>query len=166
MNQAMPDLTIEPRYAKIQTLKTQIWRFRGFYLMMIPPIIYFLIFKYGPIWNAQIAFKDFKPLLGVWGSPWIGLKHFETFVNSFYFGQLIGNTVFFSVGKLVLGIPMAVICALALHETIFARFRTIVQTIIYMPHFLSWVVMFGVLLMLLSPNAGLINDVIKKFGGN
>ncbi len=165
MNQTLQDVTLKPRNAKLQKIGTQIWRFRGFYLMILPTIIYFLIFKYGPIWNAQIAFKDFKPLLGVWGSPWIGFKNFETFINSFYFEQLIGNTVFFSVAKLVLGIPMAVICALALHETIFTRFRTIVQTIIYMPHFLSWVVMFGVLLMLLSPDAGLINVVIKRLGG-
>jgi putative aldouronate transport system permease protein len=165
MNQAIHDSTIQPRNTRLQKVGTQIWRFRSFYLLMLPTLIYFLIFKYVPIWNAQIAFKDFKPLLGVWGSPWAGFKHFETFINSFYFGQLIGNTVFFSVAKLVLGIPIAVICALALHETIFTRFRTIVQTIIYMPHFLSWVVMFGVLLMLLSPNAGLINDVIEKFGG-
>lgn len=165
MDQSLQAISVEPRNTKLRKFVMKIWRFRGFYLMMLPTLIYFLIFKYGPIWNAQIAFKDFKPLLGVWGSPWAGFKHFLTFIDSFYFEQLIGNTVFFSVAKLVLGIPMAVICAIALHETIFAKFRTIVQTIIYMPHFLSWVVMFGVLLMLLSPNAGLINDVIKKLGG-
>lgn len=128
-------------------------------------LIYFVTFKYGPIWNAQLAFKDFKPLLGVFNSPWVGFKHFETFVNSFYFDQLIFNTVIFSFAKLVLGIPLAVICAIALHETVFKLFRTFVQTIIYLPHFLSWVIMFGVLLTLLSPGSGLINQVIKDFGG-
>jgi putative aldouronate transport system permease protein len=141
------------------------WRQRWFYLMMAPSFLYFLIFKYGPIWNAQLAFKDFKPLLGVVKSPWAGFTHFETFINSFYFDQLITNTVIFSTAKLVLGIPIAVICAIALHETVFKRFRTLVQTMIYLPHFLSWVIMFGVLLMVLSPNAGLINVIIKKFGG-
>ena len=165
MNQALQAAPIKLRNKKLHRLGMQIWKLRGFYLMMLPTIIYFLVFKYGPIWNAQIAFKDFKPLLGVWGSPWIGFEHFLTFIDSYYFEQLIGNTIFFSVAKLVLGIPMAVICAIALHETIFTKFRTVVQTIIYMPHFLSWVVMFGVLLMLLSPNAGLINDIIKKLGG-
>ena len=149
----------------LNKIAIDIWRHRWFYLMMAPPLLYFLIFRYGPIWNAQLAFKDFKPLLGVMGSPWAGFKHFETFVNSFYFTQLIGNTVFFSAAKLVLGIPMAVICAIALHESVFTRFRTLVQTAIYLPHFLSWVVMFGVLLMMLSPDVGLINVVIKKFGG-
>ncbi|MCB0004689.1 MAG: sugar ABC transporter permease, partial [Anaerolineae bacterium] len=132
---------------------------------MAPTLIYFVIFKYGPLWNAQIAFKDFKPLLGVWGSPWVGLEHFKTFVNSFYFDQLIANTIFFSTAKLVLGLPIAVIMALALHETLLKRFRTVVQTIVYLPHFLSWVIMFGVLLMLLSPNNGLINNIIEALGG-
>ncbi|NJN55755.1 MAG: sugar ABC transporter permease, partial [Anaerolineae bacterium] len=122
-------------------------------------------FKYGPLWNAQIAFRDFKPLLGVTGSPWVGLEHFETFINSFYFDQLIFNTVIFSLAKLILGMPIAIILALALHETWFHRYRTVVQTVVYLPHFLSWVIMFGVLLMLLSPDSGLINQVIEKFGG-
>jgi putative aldouronate transport system permease protein len=124
-----------------------------------------VIFKYGPLWNAQIAFKDFKPLLGVLDSPWAGFKHFETFINSFYFNELIRNTLIFSLAKLILGLPIAVICALALYETWFYRYRTFVQTMIYLPHFLSWVIMFGVLLVLLSPGNGLFNEIIKAFGG-
>ncbi len=142
-----------------------VWRNRSLYLLMAPTLIYFVVFKYGPLWNAQIAFKDFKPLLGVWGSPWVGLEHFETFINSFYFSQLMVNTIFFSVAKLVLGLPIAVILALMLHEMMLKRFRTVVQTFVYLPHFLSWVIMFGVLLMLLSPNNGLINNIIKAAGG-
>ena len=129
------------------------WRNRFLYLLMAPTLIYFVIFKYGPLWNAQIAFKDFKPLLGVWGSPWVGFQHFETFVNSFYFSQLIANTIFFSTAKLILGLPLAVLLALMLHEVLLKRFRTVVQTIVYLPHFLSWVIMFGVLLLLLSASA-------------
>jgi putative aldouronate transport system permease protein len=142
-----------------------IWRQRWLYFLMLPTLVYFLIFKYGPLWNAQIAFKDFKPLLGVMRSPWVGFKHFETFINSFYFADLIKNTIIFSLAKLLLGLPLAVICAIALHETWLARFRTFVQTAIYLPHFLSWVIMFGVLLVILSPGNGLLNEVIKKFGG-
>ena len=138
---------------------------RALYLLMLPTIIYFFVFKYVPLWNAQIAFKDFKPLLGVWGSPWVGLEHFQTFIDSFYFNQLMTNTIFFSIAKLVLGLPVAVMLALALHEILLKRYRTFVQTVVYLPHFLSWVIMFGVLLMLLSPNNGLINTIIKAFGG-
>lgn len=161
-----PPLGVRQTYSKrVRRFLLTIWKNRWIYLIMLPTLIYFLIFKYGPIWNAQIAFKDFKPLLGVWGSPWAGLEHFRTFVNSFYFDQLILNTIIFSVAKLVLGLPLAVICAIALHETVLRTFRTIVQTMIYLPHFLSWVIMFGVLLTLLSPSSGLINQVIKELGG-
>jgi len=149
----------------IKKLLRTMWRQRWLYFLMAPTLIYFAIFKYGPLWNAQIAFKDFKPLLGVMGSPWVGFQHFETFVNSFYFTELLTNTIIFSVAKLVLGLPLAVICAIALHETWFLRFRTFVQTIIYLPHFLSWVIMFGVMLVILSPGNGLLNEIIKRFGG-
>lgn len=157
----------KPTLAKrAHRVRKAVWRHRWLYLLMMPTLIYFVIFKYIPLWNAQIAFKDFKPLLGVWGSPWVGFKHFDTFINSFYFGELLTNTIFFSIAKLVLGLPVAIILALALHEFLLKRFRTVVQTVVYLPHFLSWVIMFGVLLMLLSPNNGLINTVIKAFGGD
>ena len=160
--------TVAPPTEKLNFKKWlhSIWRQRWLYFLMAPTLIYFAVFKYGPLWNAQIAFKDFKPLLGVVGSPWVGFKHFETFINSFYFAELIRNTIIFSLAKLLLGLPIAVICAIALHETWLVRFRTFVQTAIYLPHFLSWVIMFGVLLVILSPGNGLLNDVIKKFGGD
>jgi putative aldouronate transport system permease protein len=151
--------------SRVKRLALSIWKNRLIYLLMLPTLIYFIIFKYGPIWNAQLAFKDFKPLLGVLHSPWAGFEHFKTFIDSFYFDRLILNTIIISFAKIVLGIPLAVICAIALHETILKRFRTVVQTAIYLPHFLSWVIMFGVLLTLLSPGSGLLNDVIKDLGG-
>lgn len=154
-----------PLSARVRGFGRALWRSRWLYLLMTPSLVYFLVFKYIPLWNAQIAFKDFKPLLGVSGSPWVGLEHFRTFIESFYFDQLIVNTVVFSGAKLLLGMPIAIILALALHETWFKRFRTIVQTVVYLPHFLSWVIMFGILLMLLSPGNGLINSIIEAFGG-
>jgi putative aldouronate transport system permease protein len=166
-------MTIKPLSSKIpltnkfdvkRSLRTM-WRQRWLYLLMLPTLIYFAIFKYGPLWNAQIAFKDFKPLLGVMGSPWVGLKHFETFINSFYFTELMTNTIVFSLAKLLLGLPIAILCAIALHETWLRRFRTFVQTMIYLPHFLSWIIMFGILLVILSPGNGLLNAIIQQFGG-
>jgi putative aldouronate transport system permease protein len=166
-------MTIKPLSSKIpmtnkfdvkRSLRT-IWRQRWLYMLMLPTLIYFAIFKYGPLWNAQIAFKDFKPLLGVMGSPWVGLKHFETFINSFYFTELMTNTIVFSLAKLLLGLPIAILCAIALHETWLRRFRTFVQTMIYLPHFLSWIIMFGILLVILSPGNGLLNAIIQQFGG-
>jgi putative aldouronate transport system permease protein len=140
------------------------WRHRWLYVLLIPPMVYYIIFRYIPLFNAQIAFRDFRPLLGVVRSPWVGFKHFQTFIKSFYFDQLIANTLIFSGMKLILGMPTAIILALALHETRFLLFRSLVQTVTYLPHFLSWVVMFGILLTILSPANGLVNDALKAAG--
>lgn len=142
-----------------------LYKYRWLYFMMLPGLIYFLVFRYLPLVNAQIAFKDFKPLLGVWDSPFSGLKNFITFFNSYYFTQLITNTVVISLLKLVLGMPMAIILALGIYETSFKYLARFVQTISYLPHFLSWVIMYGILLVMLSPDNGLVNEVIKAGGG-
>ena len=92
--------------SKIKTLWRSMWRRRWLYFLIAPTLIYFMVFKYGPLWNAQIAFKDFKPLLGVLGSPWVGLQHFESFINSYYFSELMVNTVFFSLAKLFWVCPL------------------------------------------------------------
>lgn len=150
---------------RLQRLGRAMWKHRWYYLLLIAPLTYYIIFRYIPIWNAQIAFKDFYALKGVEGSPWVGLQHFETFFRSFYFSELILNTVIFSAAKLVLGLPLAIVLAIAIHESQLLKFRSLVQTVTYLPHFLSWVIMLGLLLGLLSPSSGLINEVIKSFGG-
>ncbi len=150
---------------RLQRLWREMWKHRWLYLIITPTLIYYAVFRYIPIWNAQIAFKDFRALLGVEGSPWVGFQHFETFFHSFYFEQLIFNTVFFSTSKLILGMPVAIILAIAIHESRFLFFRSLVQTITYLPHFLSWVIMLGLLLGLLSPSNGMINEAIKGAGG-
>jgi len=151
--------------ASLQHLARVLWKHRWFYLLLILPLTYYAIFRYIPIYNAQIAFKDFRALAGVEGSPWVGFEHFETFFRSFYFKELIFNTVIFSTAKLILGLPVAVILALAIHESQLLRFRSLVQTATYLPHFLSWVIMFGIMLALFSPSSGMVNEVIKSFGG-
>jgi putative aldouronate transport system permease protein len=150
---------------RVRGLRRAIWKHRAIYLLMALPLLYFIVFKYWPLWNTQIAFKDFKPTLGVEASPLIGFKHFATFFKSYYFGQLLGNTLIFSVAKLILGMPLAVILALAIYESSFRFLRKITQTMAYLPHFLSWVIIYGVLLALLSPGSGMINEMIKAGGG-
>ncbi|MBI5304389.1 MAG: sugar ABC transporter permease [Chloroflexi bacterium] len=150
---------------RFKRLARAMWKHRWLYLLLIPPLAYYVIFRYIPIYNAQIAFKDFRPLLGVEASPWIGFQHFETFFNSFYFSQLLVNTVFFSTAKLILGLPIAIVLAIAIHESRFMFFRSLVQTITYLPHFISWVIMFGLMLSLFSPGNGMINEAIKAAGG-
>jgi putative aldouronate transport system permease protein len=140
---------------------------------MLLPIAYFIIFRYLPIWNGQIAFRDFKPLLGipeydvergVFNSAWIGLTHFRTFINSFYFVELIRNTLFYSFGKLLVSVPAAILFAVMLFECSKPRLARVVQTLAYLPHFLSWVIMYGILFTLLSPGDGVLNDFIKFLG--
>ncbi len=146
-------------------LKRRVWKHRWFYFLLIPPIVYYIVFRYIPIYNAQIAFKDYKPLLGVEGSPWAGFIHFRTFMSSIYFNELIMNTIIFSGAKLILGMPLAIVLAIAISESRFMLFRSIVQTATYLPHFLSWVIMYGILLMVLSPGSGMVNEIIKSLGG-
>jgi len=145
-------------------LLTRLWQYRGLYLMLVPGLLWFVVFRYWPLWNAQIAFKDFKPMLGVEGSPWVGFKHFLDFFHSYYFSQLMTNTLVISTAKLLLGLPPAIILALAIHEATRKHLARLTQTVSYLPHFLSWVIVFGVLLAMLSPSTGLVNDALKALG--
>jgi len=146
-------------------LMREIKRHRSVYVLLAIPFVYYIIFKYIPIFNGQIAFKDYMALDGVLGSQWIGLEHFRTFIHSYYFTELLRNTLMYSFGKLVFSLPLAIILAIAIYESNRPRLRKIVQTLAYLPHFLSWVIMYGILLALLAPGDGILNDIIKMFGG-
>ena len=150
---------------KKEKLLKDIRRHLSVYALLVIPLAYYVIFKYLPIWNGQIAFKDFMPLDGVLGSKWIGFTHFQTFFKSFYFVELLRNTLFYSFGKLLVSVPVAILLAITLYECIHAKLGKIVQTLAYLPHFLSWVIMYGILLVLLAPGDGIVNDIIKFFGG-
>jgi putative aldouronate transport system permease protein len=144
---------------RFRLLARRVKRYRVVYLLLLPGLIYFAIFRYWPLYLAQIAFKDFQPLLGVEASPWNGLANFMLFFKSYYFTQLLTNTLIISVGKLIFGIPPAIILAIALYEARhFPRIARLTQTTAYLPHFLSWVVVLGVLIGLFSPGEGLIID--------
>lgn len=149
--------------------KRNLWRdikrHRSIYLLLLIPMAYFIIFKYIPIWKGQIAFKNFMPRKGVLGSEWVGLANFQEFFHSFYFWELLRNTIMYSVGKLLISVPLSIILAVSLYECRVKVLRKTVQTLTYLPHFLSWVIMYGILLVLLAPGDGLLNDAIKAFGG-
>lgn len=153
------------RHNKQRSLWTRLWQYRLIYLILLPGLLYFVLFRYVPLWYAQVAFRDFRPRLGLLGSPFVGLRHFETFFRSPYFTQILGNTLVISGAKLLFGIPPAIILAIGLSEVRARWLGRLVQTVTYLPHFLSWVVMFGLLLSLLSPGEGLINQVISRLGG-
>ena len=149
--------------------KMNVWReivrHKSVYAIIFIPVIFYAVFKYLPIWNGQIAFKEFSPLNGVMGSKWVGFEHFVEFFSSFYFWELIRNTLFYSFAKLFVSVPLAIILAIVLYESRRNTLRKLVQNLSYLPHFLSWVIMYGILLALLSPGDGVLNDIIKFFGG-
>ncbi|MGE7924871.1 ABC transporter permease [Viridibacillus arvi] len=135
------------------------------YLLLTPVILYFVVFHYFPLYGLQIAFKDFIATKGITGSPWVGFKHFERFFDSYYFWRLIKNTIGIGVFTLLVSFPVPIILALMLNEVKSLRYKKFVQTVIYAPHFLSTVVVVGMLLLFLKSD-GLVNQVIMLFGGN
>ena len=136
-----------------------------FYLIVIPPLLYFVIFKYIPMYGAQIAFREFRPGQGIWGSPWVGLGQFTRFVSSSGFPVIMANTIVLSMYKLVAGFPIPIILALALHYCTSRRFKKTVQMMTYAPRFISVVVAAGIVVQLLSPRVGIVNQLIGLFGG-
>ena len=135
------------------------------YLLIAPVLLYFLIFHYWPMYGLQIAFKDFIGTKGIRDSPWVGLKHFERFFDSYFFWRLIGNTLGISLYELIAGFPLPIMIALMINEVRQQRMRKFVQIVTYAPHFLSTVVVVGVVIMFLSPTTGIVNTVIRAFGG-
>jgi putative aldouronate transport system permease protein len=133
-------------------LLRRIWSARELYLLLLPTIIYFLVFHYYPYLGLSLAFKDFSPAAGIWGSPWVGLENFRYLFSQQDFYQVLLNTIVLSISKLVIGFPFPIIFALLLNEVRIAFFKRTVQTVSYFPHFLSWVVYGGIMLMLLAPN--------------
>ena len=140
------------------------------YFLMLPGLLYFLIFHYIPMYGIVIAFQDFYPFQGIRGMildpNWVGFKHFSSFFDSFYFWRIIRNTLLIYFYKLLLTFPAAIMLALLLNEVPNKKFKKVTQTISYLPHFLSWVIVAGVVSVILSPSAGIVNEVIKSLGRN
>ncbi|MEH7332568.1 ABC transporter permease subunit [Neobacillus drentensis] len=134
------------------------------YLFLLPAIIYFIVFQYVPMYGVLIAFKDFTPSLGILGSPWVGFENFIRFFNSYQFWDLIKNSLGLSIFQLIIGFPMPIIIALLLNQMIHEKYKRFVQTVIYAPHFISIVVLAGMVFVFFS-DKGLINSVVTLFGG-
>lgn len=133
------------------------------YLMLLPVVAYFVIFKYVPLFGIQIAFKNFSPFKGIFGSPWVGLDNFKSFFESYYFVRLLRNTLLISVFDIIAGFPAPIIFALLLNEIRNKRFKSSIQTITYLPHFISTVVVGGMILDFFSRN-GVVNNVLNMLG--
>jgi putative aldouronate transport system permease protein len=134
------------------------------YVLLLLPIIYLAIFHYWPMYGVQIAFRNYNPVKGFSGSPWVGWDHFERFFNTYDFIRTLRNTVVLSLYSLVAGLPFPILLALGLHYTPRKWFKQSVQTVAYAPYFISVVVMSGMILQFLAPNTGFINHFRNVFG--
>ncbi|WP_105618441.1 ABC transporter permease [Vallitalea okinawensis] len=148
-----------------RSLLAYIWFHRYLYLLLVPGIIYYIIFHYIPMYGATIAFKDFNIMKGIIGSPWAGFKHFEYLFSLNKFFQVFKNTIIISLMRLVCGFPAPIIVALLLNELSKMKFKKVIQTVVYLPHFISWVIFGGMLVTILSAETGIVNMIIVALGG-
>lgn len=153
------------RRSPLKRISRDLRNFGGAYLLGLPVVIYYILFHYKPMLGAVIAFKNYKPRTGIWGSKWVGLKHFENFFNSFYFERLIRNTLTISFSGLLFTFPCAIIFALLVNEVRHKAFKRTVQTVSYMPHFISLVVVCSMITLFVDKD-GFIVHFLNLFGAN
>ena len=149
---------------RLQQCWKRIWRYRSLYLMLIPGIISVFIFHYIPVYGIQIAFKDFKAVFGISGSKWVGFKHFENFFHAYYFKRLLANTLLLNVYNLLWSFPVPIILAILLNQIKGPKIKRFIQTSIYVPYFISTVVLAGMLYIFLSPTSGIFNILRQALG--
>ena len=157
-------LQLSRRENRLVLYKKRAWRSRYLLLMMMFPFVYLIIFAYIPMYGAQIAFREYNPSSGIWGSEWVGFAHFKSFFGSVFFGRLLRNTLVISITQLVFTFPLPIIIALMLNEVMNRHVKRTIQTVIYLPHFISVVVVAGLVFAVLSPSSGIINRIIVFFG--
>ena len=136
------------------------------FFFLIPALIYILVFHYYPMLGVQIAFRDYTPVGGIWGSDWVGLKHFRRFFKSYQFDRVLKNTLSISVYSLLLNFPLAIFMSLCMNTVRNVHYKKLVQTVTYMPHFISTVVLVGMLTQLLNPIMGLYGNVYRLITGS
>jgi putative aldouronate transport system permease protein len=145
------------------------WRYflayRELYFLLIPCVVFFLLFRYVPMYGITLAFKDFSFAKGIFGSPWAGLDNFVYMFGLRDFYRVVGNSLILSLLRLAFYFPVPILLALMLNEIPFLRYKKATQSILYLPYFISWVVIGGILINLLSPSWGIVNSAIKALGG-
>lgn len=158
-NSAMP--------IKNSRLWKAVWGHRSYYLIILPVLIFFFVFSYVPMYGVLIAFKDFSPRKGILGSPWLEplFKNFQMAFGSDLFRRSLWNTLVISFLKLVVAFPVPIIFAVMVDELPGTRFKKVLQTVSYLPYFMSWVVLGGILRNILSPSSGALNAIVEFFGG-
>ncbi|MBS4208858.1 ABC transporter permease subunit [Bacillus sp. FJAT-50079] len=163
MNQSIPvNEIVLP--SKASRLARAIWKHKALYIIALPGIFYFFIFKYIPLLGTVIAFQNYNIFQGVTGSPWVGFAQFEKMFMYPEFARILKNTLIINFYDLLFGFTAPIILALMLNEVRKVLAKRIIQTVIYMPHFLSWVIISGIFIGILSPSTGIVNTLIKAFG--
>ena len=146
------------------SLWRRIWRNWGLYLLMLPAIIIFVCFTYMPMYGVIIAFKDFRPAQGIWGSQWVGFKYFERYFNSYMFSSTIINTLVISLYTIAVTFPLPILLALMCNQMYAKKFKKFFQVSTYLPHFISTVVMCGMIILFLSPSSGILPKLASMAG--
>ncbi|MEK8127265.1 ABC transporter permease subunit [Paenibacillus filicis] len=139
----------------------QLW---PFYLLAAPGVIYFIVFHYVPMWGLLLAFKEYSPFIGIWESPWVGFEHFKEFFSTSDFFILLKNTLLISLFNLIIYFPFTILLSIMLNELRLKLYKRISQTIVYLPHFLSWVVIYGITISFFGPS-GVINYYLDQWFG-
>ena len=152
----------QPWYNRLARAAANEWQL---WVLLLPALIFFIVFCYFPMYGVQIAFRDYKAAFGITGSKWVGLKHFKTFFNSYYCGRMFANTFLLNFYGLIFGFPIPIILAILLNQLNSKRFKGFTQTAIYVPHFISTVVLAGMIYLFFSPTSGIVNKFITMFGG-
>ena len=150
--------------ARLLKAGRQFWRTRYLQLLMLPGLIYFIIFQYGPMYGVQIAFRDFRLNKGILNSQWVGLLQFQRFFDHPHFLRLLRNTLLLNVQMLLIVFPLPILFALLLNEVKNLRYKRFVQTVSYLPHFISLPAIIGIMVMMLSPSEGIINIILERMG--
>ncbi|MFH5182505.1 ABC transporter permease [Paenibacillus sp. TAB 01] len=151
---------MNPRLALMKRLVKNRW----LYFMLLPGVIYFILFKYLPMWGVMIAFQNYSPFMGFWGSEWIGFDNFTKFFADPSFGLIFKNTVILALYNLFFFFPLPIVISLLLNELRSEMYKRFIQTMIYIPHFISWVVVVGIAYILFTPEGGIVNNLLAEMG--
>jgi putative aldouronate transport system permease protein len=158
---------VRPQAAAVRStseLRKRLWRNRWIYVMLLPGILYFLIFKYIPMFGLVISFQDYKPFKGITGSEWVGFAHFERLFTHPDFWKILSNTLILFGLNLLFYFPVPIVLALMLNEVRSAFFKRLFQTLVYLPHFMSWVIIVSISYVMLTMDGGIINELLVKLG--
>nr|WP_245856238.1 sugar ABC transporter permease [Paenibacillus rigui] len=157
-------VTASTQSQRFRTVWKSVKRDKYLYMLLLPILVYYVVFKYTPMFGEVIAFKNYRFADGIWGSKWVGLKHFERLFTSPDFFNVLKNTLLLNVYSIVFAFPVPIVLAILLNEVRIEWYKRTIQNLLYIPHFISWVVLGGIVIALLSPSTGIVNTVMKSLG--